>query len=337
MPESPPPPTSRQLAGSLLLVVLSGLVVLLGTARQWSLGAAAAGTAQVAEGPPPTAGTAAPSTAPTAPTASALWPEGDGPEREASCAIPDPGPGPYEPQWTDLPIGRMVVPAPRPPERYDLVVHLHGGEGARRVIARAGLGVVVVAVDAGVGSRAYAETFYGPDPLEEILASVDAIMAPAQLDHLVISSWSAGYGGVREILKQHPTTPSAVILLDSVHASFAPDGESLVTEGLQPFVLLADRAQHEGAVVVMTHSAIEPPGYASTTEVADHLLSEIGGRRRYAGLIPRHGVELKTRYDEGGFHLRGYTGTGKGAHCAHLAMLGEILKDDVLPALPALE
>lgn len=327
MPESPPAPTSRQLAGSLSLVLLSGVVVAAATARRWpSLSTTTAVSAPTEE--------AADVASPPPATASATWPETDGPEKEASCAIPDPGPGPYEPEWRKLPIGRMVVPSPAPRDRYDLVVHLHGGEGARRVVAAAGLGVVLVAVDAGVGSRAYAETFYGPEPLEEILAGVDAALAPAQLGHLVISSWSAGYGGVREILKQHPTAPSGVVLLDSVHTSFGPDGESLVTEGLAPFVNLADRALHDGAVVVLTHSAISPPGYASTTEVADHLLEQIGGRRRYGGLVPRHGVELKTRYDEGSFHLRGYTGTDKGAHCAHLAMLGEILKDDVLPALP---
>ncbi|HHH30020.1 MAG TPA: hypothetical protein ENK57_16980, partial [Polyangiaceae bacterium] len=233
MPESPPAPTSRQLAGSLSLVLLSGLVVTAATARRWPTilptPAAVSSPAQAAPAPVP-----APTM--TATTAS------DDPQSEASCAIPDPGPGPYEPEWRSLPIGRMVVPSPAPRDRYDLVVHLHGGEGARRVIARAQLGVVLVAVDAGVGSRAYAETFNGPEPLEEILAGVDAALAPAQLDHLIVSSWSAGYGGVREILKQHPTAPSGVILLDSVHASFGPDGESLVVEGLLPFVNLADRA-----------------------------------------------------------------------------------------------
>jgi hypothetical protein len=331
-----PPPTSRQLAGSLIIVALSGLVVLAGTARRWVLGPATA-TASPSTAGPATAPAPVGGGPPAAPTVTASWPEAEGPEQRASCAIEDPGPGPYQPDWKKLPIGRMVVPDPPPTKTYDLVLHLHGGEGARRVIARAGLGVVLVAVDAGVGSRAYAETFYGPEPLEEILASVDEMLAPAQLGHLILSSWSAGYGGVREILKQHPTTPSAVVLLDSVHDSFEPDGETLVDEGLVPFVLLADRAKHEGAIVVLTHSAIEPPGYASTTEVADYLLETIDGRRRYGGLVPRHGVELKTRYDEGGFHLRGYTGTGKGAHCAHLEMLGEILKDEVLPALPSLD
>lgn len=308
-------------------MLVSGLVVVAATAQRWPSLAPSTAAATATTDVEPLAPAATPS-------ASTDEPVADGPGGEASCAIPDPGPGPYEPDWRKLPIGRMVVPSPAPSGKYDLVVHLHGGEGARRVVAAAGLGVVLVAIDAGVGSRAYAETFYGPEPLEEILASVDAALAPAQLGHLIVSSWSAGYGGVREILKQHPTAPSGVVLLDSVHTSFGPDGDSLVTEGLAPFVNLADRALHDGAVVVLTHSAIVPPGYASTTEVADHLLEQLGGRRRYGGLVARHGVELKTRYDEGSFHLRGYTGTGKGAHCAHLAMLGEILKDDVLPALP---
>ncbi|MCA9622485.1 MAG: hypothetical protein KC731_25860, partial [Myxococcales bacterium] len=264
--------------------------------------------------------------APAAPTA--LPNVGD----EPSCAIPDPGAGPYAVEPRAVGVGRLHGPLPSA-DGYVLVLHLHGGEGARRSIVAAGLSPVLVTVDAGIGSRAYAEAFYGPEPLEEILAATRAALAPAKLRHLVLSSWSAGYGGIREMLAQHPTVPSAVVLLDSVHAGYEPDGETLVRVGLTPFVNLFDRALHDEATVVLTHSAIVPPSYASTTEVADFLLGEVGGRRSYGGLTPSHGVELKTRYDQASLHLRGYTGTGKGAHCAHLAMLGEVLRDEVLPSL----
>jgi hypothetical protein len=328
-PSSSPPPTSRQLAGSLVVVLLSATAVLVASGRVAPMRSVAptapAPAAATAASPPPT------TTAQSAPAVASAGNDGD-----PTCAIVDPGPGPYEPAWRDLPIGRMVVPAPAPQGSYTLVLHLHGGEGARRTVAAAGLDVVLATVDLGVGSRVYAEAFYGPEPLEELIAAVDEALAPARLGHLVVSSWSAGYGGVRSILQQHPTTPSAVVLLDSVHASFQPNGDALATEGLEPFVHLFDRAKHNGAFVLLTHSAIVPPGFASTTEVADYLLAQVGGRRRYGGLTPAHGVELKTRYDEAMLHLRGYTGTGKGAHCAHLAMLGEVLAQDVLPGLAEL-
>jgi hypothetical protein len=276
---------------------------------------------------------AVPTVATPEPTAS---PTVDAPDagvgEEASCSIQDRGNGRYG-EWKTLPLGRVLVPAPAPTERYDLVLHLHGGEAARKVIAPADLGVVLAAVDAGIGSQAYAEAMFGARPLEDLLSAVGAMLAPASLGRLVITSWSAGYGGVHQILVQHPTVPSAIVLLDSLHTGYGPNGD-LVEVGLMPFLSFAQRAQQGEAVLVLTHSEIKPPGYASTSEVASWLLHEVGGQRRYAGLEPVHGVEAKTEWREGNLTVRGYTGAGKEAHCAHLKMLDAILRDDVLPALP---
>ncbi len=286
--------------------------------------------------PPPTAEPvdAGIEVAPSAePTASAPPPEEDaGAPEEATCSIPDRGSGRYG-EWKTLPLGHVSIPEPRPTGRYDLVLHLHGSNAARRVLAPADLGVVIAGVDVGVGSQVYAEAFFGPRPLEELLAAVEAELAPAHLGRLVITSWSAGYGGVHAILVEHPTVPSAIVLLDSLHASYAPNGD-LVEAGLMPFLSFAQRAQQGEAVMVVTHSEIRPPGYASTSETANWLLHEVGGRREYAGLQPVHGVEAKTAWHEGNLTVRGYTGAGKEAHCAHLMMLDAILRDDVLPALP---
>ncbi len=322
--------TRWRLAASLLLVALSGLVVLVAAARRIVVAPTAA-PARTTVAP-----VASASVAPSATTTATetRWGKVDaGAEIEASCHVPDQGAGPYG-DWQALPIGRMVVPEPPPEDVYDVLLHFHGGEAVRRLVAPAGLKLVIVTVDAGVGSSAYGQAYQGPEPLEEGLATIDAALAPARLRYLILSSWSAGYGAVRELLRAHPTVPNAVVLLDSVHASYQPDGEHLVTEGLAPFLSLAQRAVAGEAVVVLTHSEIRPPNYASTAEVASYLLAEIGGRRRYAGLMPAHGLEAKTTYDQGAFHLRGFTGTGKEAHCAHLKMLPDILRDDVLPKLP---
>lgn len=311
-------------AVELALVFVCGGVTLLAVARRHeraSAPPAAESAAVVTE--------AAPSGPPPEPSARA-WPEPVG-EDDASCAIPDQGRGAYGEQQA-LPTGVMVAP-PITGDRYDLLLHLHGGEAVRRVVAPADLGLVIVTVDEGVGSKVYAEAFYGPEPLEELLEAVGERLAPAVLRHLIVSSWSAGYGGVREILTQHPTAASAVILLDSVHAGYGPDGETLVEAGLGPFVSLAHRAILEETTMVLTHSDIRPPSFASTTEIADYLLARVDGRRAYAGLVSTFGVEHKTSFERGRLRLRGYTGTTKGAHCAHLRMLAGILEDDVMPYL----
>ena len=309
---------------SLPLVFISAAIVVIASARVGDVDAPAPVAASLS------AQAAAPvATVTSTPSSSARWPRVD-PDDEASCAIPDRGPGLFGDDWTKLPVGRMLVPQTPPREHYDLVLHLHGGEAARRVVApleRPEL--VLVAVDAGVGSKAYAEVFYGADPLQKILGAVDDALKPAKIRQLVVTSWSAGYGGVREILKSHPTTAGAIVLLDSVHAGYEADGETLVPEGLMPFYSFATRATQGEARMVLTHSAIRPPGYASTSEVAAWLLAKLGARKKYAGLLPAHGVELKTRYDEGRLSVRGFTGKGKPAHCAHLMMLPEILQQEI--------
>ena len=321
--------TRARLAASLLLVAVSALVVLVTAARRIVVAPSAAPTSSAVA---PVAGASAAPSATTTATETRWGRVDAGAEIEASCHIADRGAGPYG-DWQALPIGRMVVPEPPPEEVYDVLLHFHGGEAMRRLVAPAGLALVIATVDAGVGSSAYAEAYQGPEPLEEALATINAALAPARLRHLILSSWSAGYGAVRELLRAHPTVPNAVVLLDSVYASYHEDGETLVEEGLAPFVSVAQRAMAGEAVVVLTHSEIRPPDYASTAEVASYLLSEIGGRRRYAGLLPTQGVEAKTSYEKGALHIRGYTGTGKESHCAHLKMLPDILRDDVLPEL----
>lgn len=322
-------PDKRQLrlpkAVELALVFVCGGVTLFAVARRnaRAVAPAEAVSAAVAEVPPS-------SSAPTPEPSARAWPEPVG-DDAASCSIPDQGRGAYGEQQ-GLPTGVMIAP-PLSGDRYDLLLHMHGGEAVRRVVAPADLGLVIVTVDEGVGSKVYAEAFYGPEPLEELLEAVGQRLAPAVLRHLIISSWSAGYGGVREILTQHPTAASAVVLLDSVHAGYGPDGETLVEAGLGPFVSLAHRAILGETTMVLTHSDIRPPNFASTTEVADYLLGQVDGRRSYAGLVSTFGVEHKTSFERGQLAMRGYTGTTKGAHCAHLRMLAGILAHDVMPRL----
>jgi len=256
---------------------------------------------------------------------------------EASCSVPDQGSGSYGP-WRPLPTGRVLIPNPPPRDRYDLLLHFHGAEAARKLLAPAGLGLVIAAVDAGEGSAAYEEAFWGPQALDGLLEAVSNELTGAggarpTLRHLVVSSWSAGYGAVRQILIHQPWRPSAVVLLDSLHASYAPGSGALETEGLGPFLELARRAQQSQAVLLVTHSEIKPPGYASTSETASYLLAQLGAQRRYAGMKPLAGVEQRTRYDQGGFHVRGYTGSSREAHCAQLKMLLPLLRDEVLPEL----
>lgn len=254
----------------------------------------------------------------------------------ASCAIADRGLGPYRP-WQRLERGAVLIPQATLGPRYDLLLHFHGSEAVRKVLAPAGLPLVIAALDAGQGSQPYRDALQDAAAFARLLASVQTAVengwgTEPELRHVALSSWSAGYGGVGAILRHHPKRPAAVVLLDSLHASYR-GGHDLAVEELQPFLELAERARDGEQLLVIAHAEIRPPDFASTAETASYLLGQLGGQRRYAGLRVVAGLQQKTEYRQGGLLVQGFTGTSRAAHCAHLSMLLPILRDEVLPRL----
>ena len=136
---------------------------------------------------------------------------------------------------------------------------------------------------------------------------------------ITLSGFSAGYGAVREILRrpEYFALVNSVLLLDGMHASYSPEGKLLADSGtiqasdVEPFVNFARAAVAGGRVsgsrgargssprvskgvlngdagrggdagrktFVVTHSEIFPGAYASTTECADYLLSQLSLKR----------------------------------------------------------
>jgi hypothetical protein len=82
----------------------------------------------------------------------------------------------------------------------------------------------------------------------------------------------------------------------------------------------------------LSHSSIIPPGYASTTEVADYLIEQVAGLRSDASGKSPLGAALTSSFDRQGMHVRGYAGGDKIAHCAHVEMLAEAVRDYLEPA-----
>ncbi len=264
-----------------------------------------------------------------APAATSEPSEDEAREQGPACVVDDPGTG--DRREVDLGVAgaRLFAPA-RVPERFPLVVHFHGGEAARRLLVRDAVDVVLVTIDAGKGSQRYANAITNDVPRRLVQAVEDK--TGRAIGKVVVSAWSAGYGAVRSMLSGAPDFAQAYVLLDAVHSSYDAKGAP-EPAGLAPFVDVAKRAKLGSPIVWLTHSSITPPGYASTTEVADAILTNVEGRRRYGGLEDLEGLELRTRYDAGSLHVLGTTGTDKSAHCAHLRMLPGLLEREVLPQL----
>ena len=260
------------------------------------------------------------------------------------CNTPDPGFGTYE-HWSKLgSLGLLMMPqrgAVSASGEFDVVFHFHGHDPARKEWVHVMNGVVLVGMTLGIGSGAYENTFRDPSVFDRLLKSVETAVAEhsgranAHARRIALSSWSAGYGAVEEILRQpaHRARVDTVILLDGLHCDYADAGDGLVNVTLEPFVRFAHEAAEGKKLMVVSHSSIIPPGYASTTETANFLINELGGRPRAARSRASDpmGLDLVSRYDQGGFHVRGYAGNAELDHCAQVGLYRDILKAHLAP------
>ncbi|MBN2194010.1 MAG: hypothetical protein JW751_14440 [Polyangiaceae bacterium] len=267
------------------------------------------------------------------------------------CFLPDPlGLGPYSPYFKSRgPIlARVAVPQEGGHTQdlgFDVIVHFHGGEAVRKQFVEVVSGAVFVAVDLGNGSGPYANGFGLPDRWPLVKAEITRALRErsgderAHIRHLALSSWSAGYGAVNQILKVHGDAGiDAVVLLDSMHvgrnlAAPRQDGslESLSADSLRPLFDFAGKASQGKKTFVLTHSNIVPEGgYASVRRSADLLLHDLHLER--AQQERRVGVmDQLTTVDHGRFHVWGFGGRYEKAHCAHTTLLGPIVRDLLEP------
>jgi hypothetical protein len=318
-----------------LLLLVSGLVVVAGAASaQRSAAPARERASSSAELPPPL-----PSGAP--PRALEDLPADD--ERAAGCHFAERGFGDYG-EWRKLAVGRALVPVGRAVAgdgSFRLLVHFHGAEPVRKQLAPEGLDLVIAAVDAGVGSHAYDRVLAEPAAFDQLVAAVEAEVAAA--NHLpaaharsvTLSSWSAGYGAVAQILPRRDPRIEAVILLDSLYAGYTDGRRTLDRARIAPFLGVAREALAGGPAFFLTHTEIATPGYGSTAEVATFLLAELGVEASpvdddtsAAGPYP-----LRRTFAGGRLWIRGYAGADRDAHCAQLHLLPRVLREEVLPAL----
>ena len=253
------------------------------------------------------------------------------------CNTPDPGWGVYTHWMHGLTEGQFIAPQRGGITKdggFDVMFHFHGHEAVRKEWVQVMHGAVLVGVDLGIGSGPYSQTFAGPDTFKRLVESVEKAMAKktgkknAHVRHVGISSWSAGYGAVGQILQQPygKKVVDTVVLLDGLHCGYI--GKKLDGPQIQPFIDFAKLAARGKKYMFVSHSSIIPPGYASTTETAHYLIEQVGGHFHRAH--PRKGdpmgMDLIGRYDRGNFHVRGYAGNDKMDHCAHVGLYHDILK-----------
>ncbi len=258
------------------------------------------------------------------------------------CNTPDPGFGNYTRWNRGITMGQWIAPERGGLTRggeFDVMIHFHGHEAARKSWVQVMDGAVLVGIDLGNGSGPYFDAFGSPTTFEQLIKSLEKAVAAhanrssARVRHVGVSGWSAGYGAIQQIINQPlgKRLVDTVVLLDGLHCGYR--GQSLNGPQIAPFLDWARRAARGEVTMFVSHSSIIPPGYASTTETAALLIEEVGGRP--VASRPRSGetmgLDLIRRYSKGRFHVRGYAGNGPLDHCAHLGLYRDVLKVHVKP------
>jgi hypothetical protein len=239
------------------------------------------------------------------------------------CALPAADTSAFS-AWTTLSRGRYLAPKSETLDAeggFELVLHFHGEELARRELALSGAKFVLYGFTLDA-SESYAALFAGTKLLSQLVREIEATLTQANgraahVRKLGLSAWSAGYMAVLSILAQPEAKDvDAVILSDGLHGQRAH-----LAQQLTPFVDFARRAETGERLLIITHSSIDPPDFASTTESAHYLLSALGARPLAVRRDDRYGLELVEYFSRADFHVRGYAGNDKADHCAQVTLL----------------
>ncbi len=228
--------------------------------------------------------------------------------------------------------GTMVVcQAPRIEEgSMDLLLHFHGAvDVVAENYAKSKLKGALIIVNFKGLSAAYAKPFRkSPELFDALLAKAAAQVGPrdgkTRWGRISVSSFSAGYGAVREILKTpaHFARIDAILAADSMYAGLeSGSNERRPLEAHMRNYLRFGKLASEGKkALLITHSSQETP-YASTTETANYLLQSLGIARETASRHDAESLLLASKASKGKLTVLGYRGTTGQDHLQHLRQI----------------
>jgi hypothetical protein len=221
----------------------------------------------------------------------------------------------------------------------DVVFHLHGAPSVvEPALTAAGWTAVLVEFNrqglSNVYTRPFSDRALFPRLLDAALAGVKrlGLADEPRAGRVVVSSFSAGFGGVRELLKVpgHFARIDGLILADSLYCGYQGDaagagGEKRPDPALMDgFRRYAREAAAGRKAMLVTHSAQVPGGYASTTETADDLIREVGGTSEPASVAWADGWTQTRRVRKGRLLVLGFSGAEGADHMQHLRQIGKV-------------
>ena len=223
-------------------------------------------------------------------------------------------------------------------QRIDLLIHFHGSSYVPMyAVAHSEHPFILAAVNLGSGSSVYENAFQGESIFLKMVEAIRRTVseresAGIEFSRIYLSSFSAGYGAVRAILKNHESVIAGIILLDGLHTDYIPEsrvlaqGGALEEEELSHFVRFARLAMDGKKKFLITHSEIFPGTYASTTETADYILRSLDLRRHPVLRWGPAGMQMLSETRAIGLTILGFAGNSAPDHVDHFHGLPMFLK-----------
>lgn len=230
-----------------------------------------------------------------------------------------------------LKTGRLFIPESIKSgfKAVDLFIHLHGSpEVVEKNIRHTYPKAMHVNITLPGLSSVYRKHFQDPEIfpnlLKEVTRAVSRHVASQGITfkHIILMSFSAGFGGVRELLKQPDSVEKidAIVMADSLYAGFTgkTTNRKLNDSHLNPFLTFAKQATEGKKQMVLSHTQLFTPEYASTRETAAYLIEKLDGTRIQERKIHPNGMIQISHFHKGNFSVLEFEGESGEEHMKHL-------------------
>lgn len=227
--------------------------------------------------------------------------------------------------------GHLFIPTDYKSEadEIELVVHFHGSAAvAQKNLRRSNSKALLVTVMLNGLSAIYTKQFSDPNVWNQLLSTVKSklielkIVEKPTIKRVSIISFSAGFGGVRELLKHDAILNQidAIVMADSIYAGYLAktDPPQVDPKHMEGFLKFAREAAAGRKLMIITHCELRPEGYASTAETADYILRELALTREPASEVWADGWQHQTQSIQQGLQVHGFAGHEGKHHMQHL-------------------
>lgn len=236
--------------------------------------------------------------------------------------------------------GEIFIPSNFDPnaKKINLLIHLHGKFSVvQNLIKKSNFNGVLVTLHLGHFSTPYSIAFSDTNYFKSIINTVQKILIDKlnlQVDdnelNIYLISFSAGYGGIREMLKNQNFYQSikGIILLDGLHTDYVivNNQRKVNPNQMKDFLRFARDAVSFNKHFIISHSEIIPGDYSSTTETADYLIDSTDSERIFAERLFTNNFVQKSYSFKGNFRIFGFYGNQAKDHMEHLYNLDKFLK-----------